>query len=147
MEYINHVTITTGHSRKTYPNEVDKELYFILKRIYKDCFKNNGTEIMENYRIKGTISEIGILMTIFNNEDLPVLTTAISNSDHDGVLWEMLHSNTMMPIVTDSKKRIGLPYIADRLEVGAISSIDAMKWTGDFSRCMGWIALAPEKVR
>ena len=40
-----------------------------------------------------------------------------------------------------------VPYIADRVEVGAYLHKDALKWTGDFSRCMGWISLFPDEIR
>lgn len=36
MEYINHITLNTGHIRKTYPEEIDNKIYFLLNRIYAD---------------------------------------------------------------------------------------------------------------
>ena len=79
--------MNTGQSRKSYPNEVDRELYFILKRILKDSFQSEG---------------------------------AIQPS---------------------------APYIADRIEIGAMADLKATKWTGDMSKCLGWIALFPEEIR
>lgn len=131
--------------RKTYPNEVDKKLFFILKRIYKEVFNNDGARIFDDYIVKGTKFNGGALFTLFKN-DMPILTTAPSKYENHEV-WELLHETATMPLKTNSSTHIEAPFIADRLEVGAIQDLDAMKWTGDFSKCIGWVSLDPNKIR
>lgn len=145
MNYINHITLNTGHIRKTKPNEVNKELYFILKRLYRDSLKEE-VEIHKGYTMKSVQDSLGTVITVYSKEKSPILTTAISKTDTLGLLWKMMH-DTPFPLATSPNKPITVPYIADRVEIGAIHNLDAMKWTGDFSRCMGWIILAPEKIR
>lgn len=146
MKYINHITLNTGHLRKTKPNEVNKELYFILKRLYKDSLKEE-VEIYEGYTMKSVQDDLGVAITVYSKKDnLPILTTAISKTDTLGVLWKMIHDTSGLPLVTDKNNPVSLPYIADRVEFGALYHLDATRWTGDFSRCMGWIILAPEKI-
>lgn len=144
MKHINHITLSSGHIRKTSPNEVDKELYFILKRLYNDSLKKE-VEIFDGYTMKTTSTEIGTLITVYNAAKMPILTTAISKND-TGELWEVLHESATTPLKTDKGKIPELPYIADRLELGAMFDLAATKWTGAFSRCMGWIVLYPKAV-
>lgn len=147
MEYINHITLNSGHLRKTKPNEVDKELYFILNRLYKDSLQKE-VEIFNGYTIKSIQDQFGVVITVYSKEDkLPILTTAISKNDTLGLLWKMMHDTAALPLTTNKNKPISLPYIADRIEIGAMYHLNATTWTGDFSRCMGWLILAPEKIR
>lgn len=146
MNFINHITLNTGHIRQTYPTEVDKSIYFILKRIYKDSFQKKGASLFGRYTMKSTKSDYGVLITVFNDDSIPILTTGISDTD-DGTLWDLLHTSATTPLKTSKLMHADTPYIADRLEVGALISLHAMEWTGDFSKCMSWIVLSPKQIR
>lgn len=146
MNYINHVTLNTGNARKTTPNEVNKEIYFILKRLYNDSL-NGKVEVFDGYTMKTIKENTGTVITLYSKNNFPILTTAISKSDKLGILWNMMHDSSASQLKTRSDKPIELPYIADRIEPSAVMDISAMSWTGDFSRCMGWIVLSPEKIR
>lgn len=145
MEHINHITLNTGHIRKTYPHEVDKDLYFKLRQIYKKSLSPDGTELFDGFIVKTTQTEIGAITTIFK-AGVPILTTACSKND-DGSLWKSMHEYSTVPLQTKPTDKIPLPYIADRVEIGAVFYPGATQWTGDFARCMGWMILAPEKIR
>lgn len=146
MKYLNHITLNTGHVRQTYPEEVNKSIYFRLKRILNDSLHQDGAEVLDGYRLKTTQAGGHTLATIFGSDGAPILTTACSRND-DGALWRLLHKEPSMPLMTHSSDPPPVPYIADRLEVGAVLHIDAMQWTGDFSRCFGWVVLAPNQIR
>lgn len=143
MQYINHVTLNTGHTRKSYPNEVNKEIYFILNRIYKDSFKNNGAKFKE-YTIKGTPFDSGAIFTVYK-DSVPIMTTA-STRNQNSELWKMLLETSTITINKKLAEPIA-PYIVDRIEIGLVFDLQASSWTGDFSKCMGWITLFPEKIR
>lgn len=146
LDYINHITLNTGHIRKTYPDEVDKKLYFVLNRIFTDSFSPEGSPLFNGYYVKSVKSSYGILSTVFKNE-IPIITIGITNSDPLNFLWKELHKSAYMPLKTKIDKPVEQPYIADRLEVGAVEYLDAMEWTGDFSKCLGWIYLSPKSIR
>lgn len=146
LAYINHVTLTTGHVRKTYPREINKEIYFKLNRILQESISPNGAELFAGYRVKITRIEGGAISTVLGPGGAPVLTTLCTRDD-DGTLWQMIHEHASLPIVTDPKKRPQLPYIADKLEIGATMHMDAMSWTGDFARSIGWAILDPSSIR
>lgn len=145
MNFINHITLNTGHMRKTYPHEVDKELYFILKRIYKESLNENGAMLFDEYKVKGTAFYGGVLITV-SKDQLPIITVAVSKFKNDD-LWNALHETATIPLKTKADDPVKAPFIADRIEFGAAMNLDSMRWTGDFSRCMGWIVVNPRKIR
>lgn len=149
--YINHITINTGHCRKTYPSEISKDIYMTLFRIFRDAQAPNGCDIMENeFNVKITGDKIGYLCTLFKYDSgckVPVLTSAYSKVDKDGELWDMLFQNMTAPLLVERPEMPELPYIADRIEMGMGLFPGVSSFTGDFSRCMGWISLYPEKIK
>ncbi|MDK8182139.1 hypothetical protein [Paenibacillus sp. UMB4589-SE434] len=147
MDYFNHITLNTGHSRKSYPSEVEKEIYFILHRLYKDIF-NGGADLFDGrYVVKGSQDDSGAVVTVYKAEiDLmPILTTGISRY-RKSKLWELLHSSSTAPLKTNAKFPPAAPWVGDRLEVGAMIDTEALTWTAGFSKSIGWIYLAPHKV-
>lgn len=146
--YINHVTLNTGHIRKSYPNEVSKDIYFILRRLSKEMLSENGAEIIDGYRAVAKYAEgHGLLITLYTKDNVPILTSAFVKETDDDYIWEILHEHYPGPLATKSKNPPEKPYIADRLEIGAMLHMDALEWTGDFSRCMGWIYVDEKAIR
>ncbi|WP_059049075.1 hypothetical protein [Paenibacillus senegalimassiliensis] len=145
-EFLNHVTLNTGHTRKSYASEVDKKMYFVMRRLFKEALKPEGVKLFEIYRAKTTQVGPTAVTTVYGPEGAPILTTACSKED-DGSLWRMMHETFNGPLATKAKRPAPLPYVVDRIEVGASIHLDALQWTGDFSRCFAWAALFPEKIR
>ncbi|MGG3987668.1 hypothetical protein [Bacillus smithii] len=144
--YINHITLNTGHTRKTYAEEVDKELYFILKRILKDSFQPEGAKLFDSYTLKGTSFEDGAIFTLYKDGKLPILTTAATKK-RNKELWGTLHETATIPLYTKKEFEPAAPYIADRVEIGTVMDLEVTKWTGDMAKCLGWIVLFPGKIR
>lgn len=145
MKYLNHITLNTGHMRKTYPDEVDKKIYFVLKRILRDSLKGEGAEVYPNFILKTTQAEDATIATVYRDQ-LPILTTTCCKTD-DGSIWRTLHESAMTPLKTKANDKLPTPYIADRIEIGYMMYMNELSWAGDFSRCFGWITLAPDQVR
>lgn len=146
MEYINHITLNTGQVRKSYANEIDKGLYFTLNRVLKEAITSEGATLFEKYTVKTTKVGPSAITTVYGPESMPILTTACSKND-DGSLWRMLHDTYAGPLATNANSPVPSPYVADRIEVGAMKHMDALVWTGDFARCVAWAALYPNKIR
>lgn len=148
MEYINHVTLTTGHIRKSYPDEIDKALYFRINRIIRESEQPAGAPLEQfpGYRVKTIRVPGGAVATLYGSSGLPVLTTGCRLDDSDGNLWTMLHK-TSASIVTRADEFPPSPYVADRIEPGARMHPDALLWTADFARCFAWAILAPDQIR
>jgi hypothetical protein len=146
MKYINHITLNTGHVRKTYPDEVNKEIYFILKRILRDSMKPSGAEVYQGYTLRTTQDGGSTIATIYHRDGAAILTTLCTKFGDDEA-WKILHEYSTAPLATKPTEPIAAPYIADRLEIGAAFHMDAMGWTGDLSRCLGWIVIDPKQIR
>lgn len=147
MEFITQVTMNTGTVRKTRPSDVDKELYFVLHRIYSEALRPGGAKLPDGYTLKSSDAGIAVLGTVFGPSGAPVITVTCSDKDVDGDVWRSLHKSPSLDLATLPSRRPALPYIADRLEIGSLQHLDAMAWTGDFAMCFGWMALAPDKIR
>lgn len=146
MKYINHITLTSGHMRKTYPHEIDKRIYFRMNRLVKESLEGKKPEIFPGYYLRATRVENSAVATIHSQrDDIPVLTTACTDEYAD--LWKYMHDTATTPVTTKVSDPPPYPYIADRLELGAVLHPDALRWTGDFARCFGWFILAPHKIR
>jgi hypothetical protein len=147
INFLYHVTLTTGHVRKSYPDEVDRRLYFVINRIIRDSQGPAGCGIeVPGYSLKTTQAAGQTLATLFGSSGAPILTTGISTNG-DTELWRMMHESATTPIMTDPEKPPAGPYIADRIEIGAAMHSDALVWTADFARTLGWFIIAPERFR
>ncbi|MET1174359.1 hypothetical protein [Paenibacillus amylolyticus] len=146
MNHINHITLNTGHVRQSYPDEIDKHLYFAINRIVNDSFSPADTPLLDGYILKSTRTKEAAIGTVYSEDGMPIITTICTESNGP-LLWEMMHDTATIPLATQRSNPPAGPYIADRLEVGAMEHLDAMVWTGDFSRCFGWICLSPSSIR
>jgi hypothetical protein len=145
MEFINHITLTTGHCRKTFPKEIAGR-YYSIKRVYEGLFSKDGIEITEGFYAKCLENfEGGILIVVYSPRNLPILTSGISKYKNNN-LWKYLHDSSCTPTITNPLIQPEAPYIADRIEIEAINYPNAMTWTADFTRCMGWMFISPESI-
>lgn len=149
-EFLFHYTLNTGYVRKSYPSEIKKTIYFRLHRIWRETQKPEGAEVMDDgCRAKATIDGRLALVTIFSPDGVPIVTSGISPTG-DPEVWRLLHQHRYppdMPLATKLNEPPSGPYIADRVELGAILYPSALQWTGDFCRCFGWMVTAPEAIR
>jgi len=148
MDYINHITLNTGHCTKSYPNETDRVMYPYLKEIYEEMFNDNGAVINDGFVAKGyKQGKSGIVIKIYcTYTGAHVLTSFITKNNNNRV-WKKLHSKVLFPLKTHSMAPPKPPYIADRIEVGALLHSEAMLWTGSFIRCMGWFIISPDTLK
>lgn len=76
MKYMNHITLNTMDVRKTYPSEIDKDIYFILKGIVSEAKKNEYVEILDDTYLSLTIESKDIYAaTLLYKKQFPVLTS------------------------------------------------------------------------
>lgn len=150
MKIINHITLNSGQIRQSSVQEINKELYFKLKSLLSDAQKPAGAIIEGNYTLSTSLFKGGAISTLYGRkglDKLPILTTTCCLKD-DGSVWKHLHDSALIPLpITNALKPIASPYIADRIEPFATEFLDAMKWTGDLSRCLGWLILDPRSIQ
>mgnify|MGYP004457709947 CR=1 FL=1 len=143
MEYINHYTLLTGHMRKSYANEVEKEIRERMRKLIK--FERN---VSCNYTVPfmdGTKLHIisdgsfyaAAVMAEVKGEDVTLLTT-VGCKDKSGL------SLAMKSIKDAYKDLFGkeltgyepkLPFIVDIPTPFCVLITD---WSGDFCRTLAW---------
>lgn len=151
MEHINHYTLNTGSNRRSVPSEVDKEIFFTLKRILSDARKKGKAEILDGTFIELTEEGSAYAITLFKevcSNKVPLLLTCGCRDKAD--------ASKVLKIVNDFyKSAYGknpiispiCPFCMDIILPYMLISSEIMSWTGDFCKCMAWTLLAPEMIR
>lgn len=150
MDYLNHYTLNTGHNRKSYPNEVDKSMYFTLKRMIQDATKNEFADVLDGTVMKLTIENSAYVITLFNDieEKIPLLVTFGCKEGKDAANIIKEANNFYKKIYNKESKIVPItPFCLDIIMPSLIFNPQIAEWTGDFCRCMAWSILAPEKIR
>ena len=42
---------------------------------------------------------------------------------------------------------VEVPYVVDLVHIPSVYFMDVMSWTGDFTKCLGWMMLFPNEIR
>lgn len=149
--YIHHVTLTTGHTRRSYRSECDPRFLAELAPIVAEC-ERDGTADMP--------SPTGLMrLTRINDSDRPsrhvaiwaisepqgpaLVTLALAMDDRAGAgVWRALHAGHAepVPLATRADQRPGAPWLAVILHVPAMVPVmhPALGWLGDAERCIAW---------
>lgn len=105
MENFNHYTVNTGHMRRSTPDEVDKGMYFYLKRIVEDAQTEKGAEILDGTTAELTIDQYGsYAITLFgyiDGEKIPFLISFGCKGANTKEVWDDVKKNYKR----NSKKR------------------------------------------
>lgn len=151
MEWINHYSIMTSHNRKSYPDEVSKEVVLYFKKLIKETRTKELVDLLDGVKMELTIEENMYMATLYiYDKENPILITAGCKNEKDRkYLWELL-SESEEKIYGKSNiiKSVPplTPYIVDMVLPKSIINMDVLGWTGDFTRCLGWIILSPESI-
>lgn len=149
MKYMNHITLNTMDVRKTYPSEIDKDIYFILKGIVSESKKNEYVEILDDIYLSLTIESKDIYAaTLLYKKQFPVLTSyGVRKKEDMDYVWDVA-TGLYKKITADNIERIPVqnPAIIDVLYPIVNVPFEIFSWTGDFTRCLGWILLDPDSI-
>lgn len=147
MEFINHYTVNTSHNRKSYPHEVDKNIYFMLAGIVKKAIAGEMVEIFDYIYLTLGVEQDVYVATLWDTSKNPLLVSigATSKEARKQVL-KIIRENfkdfyRTTPVLPD------IPFIADIITPFSTLYPGIFTWTGDFTRCLGWFMIAPEKIR
>lgn len=148
--YVLHVTLTTGHRRRSLRSEVRDEVLAVLRPLLERALAGEYVAVPgvgTGYTMRGARYGRCCTVTVYapqgetaRPQPVPVLTIGVAGHSRCGArLWRSLHeSAAIVPTVTSPDQTPPEPWVADRLEIGAVQHLEAMHWTGDWSRCMAW---------
>lgn len=146
VKYFNHVTLTTGHTLRVYPDQIDKSLYFRIQSIVKDAVQPDGVEVYPNITLRMTKMREGYVATFFlTDEDCPILSTGAALNEAPD-LWRLMHMTTVFPVKTRIDAPTPTPYILDRLEVPNPRAAEFFTVSAKWCQHLAWVVLAPEQV-
>lgn len=143
--YIEHVTLTTGHTRRSWRHEIAPDILPALRPLIEaarepeHCVPVPGIEPRLALRIEDT-RRCALVTVQLYDDHVPILTMAIAAHSRCGQqLWELLHETARLPLATDIDQCPPEPWCAVRLEHGAaLLPREALMALGDFERCVAW---------
>ena len=144
MSYINHITLSTGHNRRSPKHEVGADTIAWL-RPWLDKLLAGGMPLplpepsLAQYSASAHIEQGGLVMTVFAGADAIVTFAVAARSRQSASLWAYMiaqHSSAL------GLSAPAVPWIAVAVRDGLASHADAAEWLGDFERCVAWAWLA-----
>ena len=147
MEYINHYTINTSHNRISYPGEVDKSIYFKIAKIIKKAAAGERPEVIDGTYITLTSELDCYAATLWADEKTPLLLTVGAKSEEGRKKVSNLIINDYKGLYEETPILPAAPVVADVILPSCIFMPKVLEWSGDFTRCLGWALMAPEKIR
>ena len=142
--YIEHVTLTTGHNVRQFRSGVSQAALAAVTETLDGILEGAVMLVpgCPGYLVNGGHSGHGLWATVWHGpwpSKEPILTTATALKARSAPrLWRMLHDTATTPCATRREAVPPAPWLADRIEVGALEHPEAMEWTGDFARCLAW---------
>ncbi len=143
MEYINHYTLLTGHVRKSYSGEVEKEVRKATRDLIKfdkNVSSNYTVPFLDETQLRIIADGSFYVATItkdVDGEDITLLTT-VGCKDKSGLSLAVKSIKDAYKSLTE-KELIGydpdLPFIVD-IPTPFCALISA--WSGDFCRTLAW---------
>jgi len=142
--YLWHITLDTGHSRRSPRAEVDAEVVATMADFLASAAGTRRFEPMPGppgYAARVSADGGMLMVTIVRSgtPPAPLVTLGVATrSRHAARLWQILHDDTLMPPQTDPGDVPSPPWLAVRMEIGILTDPSAVDWLADAERCIAW---------
>lgn len=136
--YLNHVTLSTGHTRRSPRAEVSDETIKALQPWLKAALADGKDaplpgDLGASYSASLTLLD-GSLNCTIKRGTVPLVQFAVAKRSRHTKLWPLLAGLAGKPDLPEP----GTPWVAVRLLPGLQADLSATDWLGDFERCVGW---------
>lgn len=145
MSYINHITLSTGHNRRSPKNEVGADTIAWL-RPWLDKLLSSSALLplpepsFAQYSAAAHIAHGGLVITVFAGADAIVTFAVAGRSRQSDPLWAyMIAQHGAAPGLSAP----ATPWLAVAVREGLAAHGEATEWLGDFERCVAWAHLTP----
>lgn len=153
--YIEHVTLTTGHVRRSLRHEVLPETIAVIGKLIGRITSGAASEAAPipgcpGYSVVGRAGGRCLVATIWADGPPAAVICTIGVADHPrcgAPVWRALHKYGDFPVLTDVNRQPAVPWCAAALERGIEGHIDAAGWLGDFERSLAWAWVQSTRLR
>ena len=142
--YIRHVTLTTGHVRDSWRQEISDEAIRACQTLITQITATVGALAqipgVGDYHLSGVASGACLVATVWSGApSVCIATIGVAGHSRCGLhLWRELHRWGETPVVTDPDRCPTEPWVAAALDAGIARHPEAAHWLGDFERCLAW---------
>src|SRR5579885_1820950 len=141
--YLHHITLTTGHTRRSWRHEIEPDLMPGLKELVATAREETGAllpGIVPQCWLYITDTTRCALCSVRTTDDVPVLTFAVAEHARCGAqLWQILIETATVPCKVEIDARPQTPWCAVRIDAGiALMPEESAKRLGDIERCIAW---------
>lgn len=144
MTYISHITMGTGHNRRSPQSEVGAGVIAWLSPWLDKLLENGGAlplpePSLGSCSAAAHIEQGGLVMTVFAGAD-PLVTFAVAGrSRQSAALWAYMQAqHGAAPGLTAPDA----PWLAVAMRSGFAAHPDVAAWLADFERCVAWTFLS-----
>lgn len=144
--YIDHVTLTTGHSRRSPRREVSAEAVALCQDLIARFATGKVSEPVPipgplGYSVSGRAGGKCMVATVWADGPPSELVVTIGVAEHErcgAAIWRTLHDVAHLPTMTSRDEQPRAPWCGVLLEPAIAAHVEAMEWMGDFERCLAW---------
>lgn len=146
--YIHHVTLTTGHVRRSVREEVAPETWRPVSDLLAAALRADtpipGVSPACTFRASASTRCLVATVSVRNSRPLVIIGVA-AHSRCGASLWRRLHQGG--GLATRAEDVPPEPWCAARLEAGIALHPEHAHWLGDFERCLAWVWIERDRVR
>ena len=146
-KYLHHITLTTGHRRRSYLSEVNEQAITVagdlLRRSLDSSLRVAMPETVQpRCSISATPHGACLMITVWGPDGEPLVTFGVAPRSRCGAsLWRALHDmpDGMTTLKTSPDDPPGDPWCGVVIHpMLALYGHTAAQWLGDFERCAAW---------
>lgn len=145
IEYIWHHTANNGHIKRVFPSNINKDIYTILNKIFKNSIVNNNTtlEFNGNFYLLDTVLDNKGLMSrlslLENDKEVPFAEIACSDVDY--TVYNELKALAKQLNIEHIFGKPKLPYASELLLPAALADKETVTWLPEFTCCLGLMGI------
>ena len=134
MTYIHHITLTTGHVRRSTRDEVADD---VVAQLQAHVLEGGPVPGFPDYHLEAEPRGKCWQGVVFAG-DLALVTIGVATRAQCGArLWRRLHEPGLT-LATRPDQRPPEPWCGVVLHPGLATRTDAATWLGDYERCLAW---------
>ncbi|WP_029002742.1 hypothetical protein [Azorhizobium doebereinerae] len=144
MTYISHITLNTGHRRRSEAGEVEPAVRSTLRLVIAEALAQHSARIPlvpgpPDISISGDAYGPHLLLTVWDDRSgLPILTFAVALRSRGAErLWDEVY-RMGRELAVDIADMPAAPWCAAVLHPMIVLRPDALSWTGDMEWCVAW---------